>query len=172
MKRIIVIVISFLLLSNFVYASDSERNIVLEANQVKIQVNGIVCSFCSFGVEKNLSKLDFLNASKLKHGVLVDVENQRITLAIKKGKKIDLMEVYDSIKKGGYEPVTFYLRVAGDIEMENVLRDQANQVLYNLKSGELPKTGSVEVDLHFNANIIPSLSTEKSIEASLDRVIE
>ena len=66
MKRNFVLVISFLLLSNLIYADDSKPDFILDANQAKIQVNGIVCSFCTFGVQKNLSKLRFLNRSKLK----------------------------------------------------------------------------------------------------------
>jgi len=172
MKRIIVLILYFLFLSNLIYANDSKHTVMLDANQAKIQINGIVCSFCAFGVQKNLSKLEFLNRSKFKKGVLVDVKNQQITLALAEDKNINLGEIYDSIKKGGYEPEVFYLRVKGDIEKKRIIHDHEKQLLFYLESEMLPDSGSVEVDLHFDADVILSLSVDKPIKASLDRIIE
>jgi len=172
MRKAILLLAFFMLFTNPVYASDAKDNVILDANQMKIQVRGVVCSFCAFGVQKNLSKLEFLNRSEFKKGILVDVKNQQITLALAEDKDLNLVEVYNSIKKGGYEPEIVYLRVKGDIEQENIIRDQEKQLLFYLKSEKLPDSGSVEVDLHFDAHIIPSLSADTPIEASLDRIIE
>jgi len=172
MRKIILILALLMLFTNPIDASEGKDGIILDDNQVKIQVKGVVCSFCAFGAQKNLSKLDFLDPSEFNKGVMVDIKNQQITLAIAKDKHINLVEVYDSIKKGGYEPEIVYLRVIGNIEKGNIIRDQENQLLFNIKSKKLPQSGSVEVDLHFNANIIPSLSADNPIEASLDRIIE
>jgi len=172
MKKIILFLTPFIFFSSLLYADQSKHNVVLDANQVKIQVRGIVCSFCAFGVQKNLSKLEFLNPKEFKKGVLVDVKNQQITLALAEDKQLNLVEIYNSIKKGGYEPEVVYLRVKGHIEKENIIRDQEKQLRFYLKSEMLPESGSVEVELHFDANIIPSLSADKPIEAFLDRIIE
>jgi hypothetical protein len=68
-------------------------------------VHGIVCSFCSVGVRKKLSKLPFIDKSKYKDGVLVEIESQKVTIAIKPGAKLDVNAAFESIKSGGYEPV-------------------------------------------------------------------
>jgi len=172
MRKIILMLAIFMIFSNPIYASDGKDSVILDANQVKIQVRGVVCSFCAFGAQKNLSQLEFLNPSEFKKGVFVDIKNQQITLALAEDKKINLREIYDSIKKGGYEPEVIYLRVKGDIEEKSIIRDQEKQLLFYLKSEKLPKSGSVEVELHFDANIIPSISADKPIEAFLDRIIE
>ncbi len=172
MRKMIFMLAFSMLITNPTYADHSKDIVMLDANQVKIQVKGIVCSFCAFGVQKNLSKLKFLDSSEFKKGVLVDVEKQQITLAIAEDNMIDLKEVYKSIRKGGYDPEVVFLRVKGEIENENSIRDQETQLLFHFKSEKLSNPGLVEVDLHFDAKVIPSLSIDNPIDASLDRIIE
>jgi len=74
-----------------------------------IIVHGIVCSFCSQGVTRNLSKLSFIDKSKYTKGVKVEIEDQKVTIAIKSGDTLDLSQVFKSILKGGYEPVEAYV---------------------------------------------------------------
>ena len=112
------VICAVLLATSVAYAEqDNTAEIVVEPNQVIVQVNGIVCSFCAYGTEKNLSKLPFLDDSQFgDDGVLMDIQSQRITLALQKDQKIDLAQVYSAIKKGGYDPVSFYVNVHGQIE--------------------------------------------------------
>ena len=70
-----------------------------------IIVHGIVCSFCSQGVRRNLSKLPFVDKSRYTKGVKVEIESQKVTIAIKPDTGFDLQKVFRSILKGGYEPV-------------------------------------------------------------------
>lgn len=74
-----------------------------------IIVHGIVCSFCSQGVTRNLSKLAFIDKSKYTKGVKVEIESQKVTIAIKSDAVLDLAQVFQSILKGGYEPVEVYV---------------------------------------------------------------
>ncbi len=53
-----------------------------DPHQLIVQVNGIVCSFCAFGTEKKLSKLDFLDKSRFGDGVLADITSHQVTLAL------------------------------------------------------------------------------------------
>jgi len=172
MRKIILMLAFTVLITNSIYAGEGKASVVLDANQMKIQVNGIVCSFCSFGAQKNLSKLKFLNTSKFKKGVKVDIKNQQIYLALAEDKEINLKAIYDSIKKGGYEPVAIYLRVKGNIDEKSIIRDKEKQLLFHLESDKLPDSGPVEVQLHFDAKMIPSFSADTPIESSLDRIIE
>ena len=106
--------------TNLAYAEqDITDAIVVEPNQAIVQVNGIVCSFCAYGTEKNLSKLSFLDDSQFgDDGVLIDIQSHRITLALQSDQDIDLTQVYNAIKKGGYDPVAFYVNVHGQVQKD------------------------------------------------------
>ena len=64
-----------------------------------IQVNGIVCSFCAHGVQKALGKLGILDATKYQKGVFVDVDEQRVVLALEDDAAIPFAEIGRRIRK-------------------------------------------------------------------------
>ncbi len=86
----------------------AQEEISVNKNEAVIVVSGIVCSFCAQGLTKKLSKLSFIDTSKYTDGVMVDIENQKVTIAVKGGDSIDFDEVFFAIKSGGYEPVNAY----------------------------------------------------------------
>ena len=90
-------------------------NIEIEKNEVVIMVHGIVCSFCSQGVARKLSKLSFIDSSRYTKGVKVEIEKQKVTIAIKPDSDFDIKEVFKSIESGGYEPVVAYRSVNNGI---------------------------------------------------------
>lgn len=89
--------------------SVDSSNIKVLPNEAVIVVHGIVCSFCSQGVTRSLSKLSFIDPSKYTKGVKVEIEDQKVTIAIKPDQTLDLEQVFSSITKGGYEPVEAYV---------------------------------------------------------------
>jgi len=98
------------------HESKSRADISVDASDVSVLpgeaiiiVHGIVCSFCSQGVTRNLSKLPFIDRSKYTKGVKVEIEDQKVTIAIKSDDTLDLTQVFKSILKGGYEPVEAYV---------------------------------------------------------------
>ncbi len=90
-------------------------NINVENGDVVIVVQGIVCSFCSQGVRRKLSKLPYIDSSRHTKGILVDIENQKVTIAIKAGSDLNMQEVFKSIKSGGYEPVVAFDNTTGEV---------------------------------------------------------
>ncbi len=84
----------------------SKDRVTVNENETIIIVNGIVCSFCSQGVTKKLSKLPFIDSSKYTDGIKVDIENQKVIVAIKSGAHADFEKIFASIQSGGYEPIT------------------------------------------------------------------
>ena len=72
-------------------------------NEAVFQVHGVVCSFCSVGLQKKLSKLSFVDRSKYKKGIHVAIKEQRVTVALKPDSEVDLKAAYESIKSGGYD---------------------------------------------------------------------
>lgn len=84
------------------------ENVNLAANEVLLEVHGIVCSFCSKGVQNKVSKLPFVDTSKYIDGSKVEIDEQRVTVAIKPGMTADIKALYKAVKSGGYEPVAAY----------------------------------------------------------------
>lgn len=87
----------------------NSSDVAVSPGDAIIIVHGIVCSFCSQGVTRNLSKLSFIDKSKYTKGVKVEIEEQKVTIAIKPNNVLDLVAVFKSITKGGYEPVEAYV---------------------------------------------------------------
>lgn len=82
----------------------------VKANEVLIEVHGVVCSFCSKGVQRKLAKLNFVDTSRHLNGSLVEIEKQRVTLAIKVNAAFDAKATFKAIRDGGYDPVVAYVR--------------------------------------------------------------
>ena len=85
----------------------------IQANHLVIDVNGVVCSFCAYGLEKALGKLSSIDASMYGNGVLVDIESQRVSLALLGERAIDFADIFERIKDAGYDPVRFYFNLVG-----------------------------------------------------------
>ena len=78
------------------------------AQDYVINVHGIVCEFCSIGVTKKVSKLDFIDTEKYENGVKVEIENQMVTIAVKDGVELDKDALFAAIESGGYSPVEIF----------------------------------------------------------------
>ena len=142
MKRIIFAIMISVLVFSPLAVVFADGGISVDQDQIKIKINGIVCSFCAFGVYKNLSKLKSLDPKQFKKGVHVDIHTQMITLAMDDSQLLNLNEVYESIKKGGYEPVEFYFPLNGKtmkVSSEKILElgeISFQDILKELKSEE------------------------------------
>ena len=164
------------LAANPTYAGETTEEVVVQPRQVIVRVKGIVCSFCAYGAEKNLAKLNFLDSSQFGDGVLVDIHTNLITLALAPDQPLDLKGIYGAIKKGGYDAVTVYLRLSGRVAR------QANQyVLSDTDSGRVfvltgdglePRLDQAVVDVqaHLDATQIPSFTEGEPITVVVDTV--
>ena len=56
-----------------------------------VNVHGIVCSFCAKGVTKKVSKLPFIDKSKYNKGVKVEIEDQKVTIAVLPDQDLDIL---------------------------------------------------------------------------------
>jgi copper chaperone CopZ len=170
-----IFVATMLMVANIAFAED--RPVVLEENQTVVQVNGMVCSFCAYGAEKALSKLDGLDKAQLGDGVLIDIDTHRITLALRPGEKIPLREIYQRIRKAGYDPITFYLRSEGRLERSAgrlLLRDAKSGQIFWIVGGELegvPDDASLTLQVRLVASQIPELGANGAVKVTIDRLI-
>ena len=164
-----------LLLANAAFADDGP--VVLEENQAVVQVNGVVCSFCAYGAEKALSQLDCLDKAEFGDGVLVDIHTHRITLAMRPGEKIPVRDIYQRIKKAGYDPITVYVRSEGTLERSGgklLLRDAKSGQVFSIRGGRIDGVADnarVSVQARFAASQLEDLSESDVVEVTIDRLI-
>lgn len=166
-----------ILLTSVPYAGAAETSIMVESDQCVVQVKGVVCSFCAYGTEKNLSKLTFLNPSYFGNGVLMDIHANRITLALSPGEPLDLKSIHGAIKKGGYDPITVHLRIAGPLEKKDgrtLITHTQNGQVFELTGSELDQLAgkqSVDVQGYLNVEKIPSFQDTEVIPVILEKVL-
>ena len=166
---------ALLLTASVAIADDSP--VVVEENQTVVQVNGVVCSFCAYGAEKALSKLDCLDSAEFGNGVLIDIDTHRITLSMRSGEKIPIRDIYQRIKKAGYDPITLYLRSEGTLERSGeklLLRDAKSGQVFSIIGGEIAgvaDNATVNVQARLVASQIPDLGESGIVEVTIDRLI-
>ncbi|MDX1517170.1 MAG: heavy-metal-associated domain-containing protein [Woeseiaceae bacterium] len=89
------------------------------AEDYVVDVNGIVCDFCAYGVAKKVSKLPFIDNSRFDNGVDVDIENQIVTVAVRDGEKLDQDKLFSAIRSAGYDPIAIRAATADIDEHES-----------------------------------------------------
>lgn len=87
------------------------------ASDYVVHVHGLVCSFCAQGVTKKVSKLSFIDQTKYTKGVKVEIENQKLTIAVKPNHDLDVHALFKAIRSGGYDPVDVWtVTPSGEID--------------------------------------------------------
>ncbi len=99
-----------------------------------VTVQGLVCSFCAQGVQRNMCKLDFLDKDRFDQGLKTDIEEQGVALALDPGKQIDLSALRKAVERGGYElvRVSFFLRGRSSRQAESTILRLENGQTYRL----------------------------------------
>jgi cation transport ATPase len=69
------------------------------ASSLKLQVNGMVCSFCAQGIEKRLKALPDTGA------ILIDLRNKVVAVEPKAGQTLDAERVAGQVREAGYDVV-------------------------------------------------------------------
>ena len=65
--------------------------------RVEVTVNGMVCSFCAQGIERNLRRLSLTEA------VSVDLKQHRVTISVKPGAAVDDQQIRKAIRDSGFD---------------------------------------------------------------------
>jgi copper chaperone CopZ len=167
----ILIIFLTLTVASSSFAHHSKDTVQVNPHEVKIQVSGVVCSFCAFGVQKKLSKLKFLDMSRFTKGVHVDIDNQLITIALDSSKQADLKTVYKSIKSGGYEPQVIHLNITGSFDSDTMQITNDDGAVYTITNGDAVSaftSGKVSVQGHFDAVLVVDASMDKPIGLFID----
>ncbi len=160
------------LLSTAVFAGGG---IIVKPNQLVVQVKGVVCSFCAYGAEKNVSKVEFVDRSFYgKDGVLVDIDTHRITVALDPQKKKDIVQIQNAIEKGGYDTVSIHLHLVGTIvSKDGLLLLKEKDQLYELTgqaSMNLKSSSQAEIQVHVVMSEIKETPSGKPLKVVVDKV--
>lgn len=68
-------------------------------SSLKLQVNGMVCSFCAQGIEKRLKALPDTGA------IFIDLRNKVVAVEPKAGQTLDTERVAGQVREAGYDVV-------------------------------------------------------------------
>ena len=110
MKKYLLILV--ILFSSAIYSQDLDFNV--EKDEMVLEVKGMVCAMCAFGIQEGLSELSFLNNKKFKaDGIEVDLDTQMIYIPIDLSKTIDELEAIKIVKDAGYDTVSIYTNFDG-----------------------------------------------------------
>jgi len=87
--------------------------VTITNNEIILEINGLVCSFCAMGLNEVLSSLIFVDKDKYKDGVFIDTNYQYVIISIITGTKINVKEISQKISDAGYELKIIYMKIAG-----------------------------------------------------------
>lgn len=151
-----------------------ETSVVVKPHQAVVEIHGVVCSFCAYGIEKKLKVLTALDTSQFSRGIFTDIDAHQVTLALQPGIPLDLKQLHEAILDAGYEPIRVHLRVTGTMEggREGFLTDSKTRQQFRL-TGELVKgllEGLVDIQGYIEAAAIPTLTEGEPIPLTVSRL--
>ncbi len=94
----LVLSLIFLTLTLFgatLYAGDDDTK-KLKGDNIQIEVDGISCPFCAYGLEKKLKALDSIDQLD------IDLNEGLIKITLKKGKEISQKDVKEKVAEAGF----------------------------------------------------------------------
>ena len=103
MKKAIIL---FLLLSFGLSQSKvsiQDKEIEINENEAVMEVLGMICSMCAFGIGEGFSKTDFIDKSKFSDGVSVDIDAQYVQLGLLESANINPEKIVQVIQDAGYD---------------------------------------------------------------------
>ena len=93
--------LSFGLSQSVVTIQDSE--IEINENEAVVEVLGMVCSMCAFGIGEGFSKTDFVDKTKFNDGVSVDIDAQFVQVGLLKSSDVNAEKIVQVIEEAGYD---------------------------------------------------------------------
>ncbi len=98
MKRILIVTFSMMLIgiSSMSFAQNAIQN--NRTQQVQVEVDGLSCPFCAYGLEKKLSGIDGVASIK------IDIDQGMAILTVSENKSITEEEIRKVVKQAGFTP--------------------------------------------------------------------
>ena len=79
-----------------------------KSDYLAIYAKGFVCNSCGIGLRIHLSKLDLIDKSVFKKGVLMDASKQLLILALQPNRAIEIKALQRAVDRAGYEASHYY----------------------------------------------------------------
>jgi hypothetical protein len=178
MKKLILLffVLPFLTSPLAAVADELDTPVVAKPGELIVEVNGVVCSICAKGLQKNLAKLDF-NSPVLskKSGVKIDIRSGRLVMYRDLKKPIDFDGLLTAVKKGGYELNKLYMHLNGSMESVNgkwVLSEKEGPNKFGLANAptDLTKSNAVTLRVMITANTLAKAQPGTVVEVEVDEI--
>jgi len=98
MKRVLIVTFSMMLIgiSSMSFAQNAIQN--NQAQQVQVEVDGLSCPFCAYGLEKKLSGIDGVASIK------IDIDQGMAILTVSENKVITEEEIRKVVEQAGFTP--------------------------------------------------------------------
>ena len=81
-----------------------------------LYVKGLVCPSCAIGIRVKVGKLPFVDVSRYKRGVDMDIKSQLLTIALLPDVKTDTRSINKAVSNAGYDAVEWYSMEGGKIK--------------------------------------------------------
>ena len=109
MKKLLlcIILLRFRYCQSKVFIQDKE--IAMQDNEVLIEVLGMVCSMCAYGIEQGFSEIKFVDKTKFKNGVFVEIDSQFVQVGLKESSNVNPETILTVIEDAGYELNTLFI---------------------------------------------------------------
>ena len=85
-------------------------------NILLLYVKGLVCPSCAIGIRVKVGKLPFVDVTRYKRGVDMDIKNQLLTVALLSDVKTDRRSINKAVSNAGYDAVEWYSMAGGKIK--------------------------------------------------------
>ncbi len=100
-------IVSAMLISNLGLSQNNSKSM----DAFTVQVNGLGCPFCAYGLEKKFKELDGMKKSS------IDMETGIFTFEFPSERKLSIFQVQEQVEKAGYTPVQVEInRSNGEVE--------------------------------------------------------
>ena len=77
--------------------------IEINDNEAVVEVLGMVCSMCAFGIGEGFSQTNFIDKSKFTDGVSVDIDAQYVQIGLLDSENVKPEKIVQVIEDAGYD---------------------------------------------------------------------
>ena len=108
-KNILLIAIFFNLALSQKKVTIQDQEIDVQNNEAVIEVLGMVCSMCAYGIQEGFSAKLFIDKSKFTNGVEVDIDSTYVRIGLKSESKANPEEIMTVINDAGYDVRSLFI---------------------------------------------------------------
>ena len=103
MKNFLVFFLLFSLSFSQSKVSIQDKEIEINENEAVVEVLGMVCSMCAFGIGEGFSQTNFIDKSKFTDGVSVDIDAQYVQIGLLDSENVKPEKIVQVIEDAGYD---------------------------------------------------------------------